>query len=405
MTGGLWWGLLIALYLAAAATRDPRLFLFALMLTAAGAASALWARYSLAQLRYGRHLSGNRLFPGEEADLTVELYNAKPLPLPWVATSDEFPDELTLLTGALGDSRTTAHRRAITNFLAMRWYERVRRTYRVRGDHRGAYQFGPVELYAGDLFGFRRRHQTVPQVDELLVYPKVVPVEGLVLPAARPSGEMATALRVVEDPLRYQGVRQYQPGDSYRHIHWKATARTGALQTRTFDPGASHLLMLMVDVQTTQRAYSMVPDYLELLISAAASIGSDCLQRGYGVGFVANGGPAHSPDWAYLPPGRHPGQVVQLLEALARLTAFRLKPFPQLAAAVGMSLPFGASVIALSAWPGEETQEALLSLQDAGHPVLLLTAGDQEPVVSSQIEHHHLGGSDAWQNLAELIFS
>jgi uncharacterized protein (DUF58 family) len=159
-----------------------------------------------------------------------------------------------------------------------------------------------------------------------------------------------------------------------------------------------------VDVQTTQRAYSVVPDYLELLIAATASIGSDCLERGYAVGLVSNGGPAHSPDWTYLPPGRHPGQVVQLLEALARLTAFRLKPFPQVAAAVGTALPFGASIVALSAWPADETQEALLSLQDAGHPVLLLTAGDEEPTVSAQIEHRHLGGSDAWQNLAELVF-
>ncbi|MHB0875423.1 MAG: DUF58 domain-containing protein [Anaerolineae bacterium] len=405
MTGGPWWGLLVLLYLAAAATRDPRLFLFVLMLTAAGAASALWSRYSLAQLQYGREIGSTRLFCGEETDLTVDLYNAKPLPLPWVLITDQFPDDLTLVTGELGESRTVAHRRALTNFLAMRWYERVRRTYRVRGDRRGVYLFGPAEVYAGDLFGFRRRHETKPKLDELIVYPKVVPVEGLALPAARPAGEMATALRVVEDPLRYQGVRGYQPGDNYRHIHWKATARSGALQTRTFDPGASHLVMVMIDVQTTARAYSVIPDYIELLVAAAASVASDGLQRGYGIGLVSNGGPAHSPDWTYIAPGRHPGQVVQLLEALARLTAFRLKPFPQLAAAVGMALPFGASVVALSAWPSEETQEALLALRDAGHPVVLLTAGDEAPVVSSQIEHHHLGGTDAWQNLAEFVIS
>lgn len=405
MTGGAWWGLLAALFVAAVASRDPRLFLFALMFAVAAAASALWARYSLTELHYRRRLASNRLFPGETTDLSLEIYNAKPLPLPWVLISDQFPDELTLVTGSLGESRVRAHGRALTNFLAMRWYERVCRTYRLRGEKRGVYSFGEADVYAGDLFGFRQRHRTVEQRDELIVYPRLLPVAALALPAARPGGELPTRLRVVQDPLRFHGVREYRPGDSYRHIHWKATARSGMLQTRTFDAGASHLLMLMLDVQTTARPYSVIPTYLELLVSAAASIGSDCLERGYSVGLLANGGAAHSAGCTYVAPGRHPGQVVQLLEALARLTAFRLKPFSQLAAAVGTALPFGASIIAFTAWPSEETQEALLALGDSGHPTLLLTAGDEAPTVSDQIEHRHLGGTDAWQNLAEFVLA
>jgi uncharacterized protein (DUF58 family) len=402
VTGPVWWGLVLALYLAAAVGRDPRVFVFALMLSAAAAASSLWARFALAGFRYERHLSALRLFFGEESELALEVYNAKPLPLPWVLLSDRFPAGLTLLTGQLGFSQTLGYRHAIVNLLALRWYERVRRVYRVRGDKRGAFEFGPCEVYAGDLFGFRRRHLTVQACQELIVYPKLAPVLGLQLLAARPSGEYASALRVVEDPLRFMGVRQYLPGDSYRHLHWKATARTGTLQTRTFDPGASRNLVLMLDVQTTARPYSVVEEFLELLVSAAASVASEALEQGFAVGLLSNGGTARGGDWTYVPPGRHTAQVVQVLEALARLTAFRLMPFSQLASLIGAALPFGSTVVALSAWPDDAMQEALLGLKASGYPVVLLTAGDERAVISRHIDNRHLGGTDAWQNLAQF---
>jgi len=41
-------------------------------------------------------------------------------------------------------------------------------------------------------------------------------------------------------------------------------------------------------------------------------------------------------------------------------------------------------------------------IQEAGHPVLLLTVGDMPPLVPLRLETRHLGGSDAWQRLESL---
>lgn len=379
MIGGFWWSLLALLFLISAITRDTRLFLFALMLSAAAGVSALWSRYSLSELRYGRRFSRSRIEFGEETDLTLEIYNAKPLPLPWVLISDDYPDGVELLTGQLGTSRAVGFRSAIVNFLALRWYEKVRRVYRLRGTNRGVFRFGPAEIYAGDVFGFRRQNQRYEQIDRLIVYPKVVPVEVLGLPAARPSGDFAANRRILEDPLRFRGVREYEPGDSIRYVHWKATARQGELQTRVFDPSASRVIMLVVDVQTAERPYSLVPEHLELLISAAASLATDSLEAGYAVGLMANSGPVESNELIRVPAGRHPDQLGVLLEAMAQLTGFRLVSLPRLLAAVGSELPYGATIVVLTARPDEEIQAQLLALQDLGHGVLLLTAGKSPP--------------------------
>ena len=61
----------------------------------------------------------------------------------------------------------------------------------------------------------------------VMVYPKVVPLDGYDFASRRPIGEVRLTHRLFEDPTRIAGVRQYQKGDPLNRIHWRATARTG----------------------------------------------------------------------------------------------------------------------------------------------------------------------------------
>lgn len=100
---------------------------------------------------------------------------------------------------------------------------------------------------------------------------------------------MGARRKVVEDPLRFSTVREYNPGDNPRFIHWKATARTGSLQSKVFDPSDTLSVTLAVDVRTRARAYEYVPEYLEYVISTAASVAVHALGERYMVGLAANG--------------------------------------------------------------------------------------------------------------------
>jgi hypothetical protein len=65
-------------------------------------------------------------------------------------------------------------------------------------------------------------------------------------------------------------------------------------------------------------------------------------------------------------------------------------------------LPWGATVVVISAAPDEGLQAALLAVHDAGHSVALLTVGENPLPAAAGLEIHHLGGQDAWQTLAAL---
>lgn len=395
------------LLLVGLALRSSLFFLFMILLALASGTSALWSRYCLDALSYRRVFGDNRIFYGEETKLTIEVTNAKPLPLAWLLIRDSFPKDVTLLTGELEAEReepeqaerSPAH---LVDILALRWYERVRRTYRIRGDNRGLYRFGPVSVSSGDLFGFGRKSATYEKQDHLIVYPRVVPVERLGLPAARPAGEHKALRRIIEDPLRMATVREYMPGDSIRHIHWKNTARLNTLQTKVFDPSASHVLALFVDLQTTHNPYGLITEYLELAITSAGSLALRALEERYAVGVYANGGPRNASHWTIVRPGRSGGQATLILDALAPLFGFRLLPMHQLLRRSMPTLAFGSTVVVVSAHVTDELLASLLSMQDAGYPVVLLTIGDERPSMSDTFVSYHLGGRDAWHHLQTL---
>ena len=312
------YGLMALAFLMALWLRDPLLALLALLLGLLAGLTALWDRYALAEVTYVRRLGTPRMFVGEETDLTIEITNAKPLPLAWLKAEDEFPAEMALARGLLSYSHKP-NRRLLTNLLALRFYERVRKQYQMRAGKRGVLAFGPVKLHAGDLFGFGRQERVIEQTDELVVYPRVVPVTALGLPASYPFGDAATRRRITDDPLRITGARSYVPGDNPRYVHWKATARRGELQTKTFDAGRD----------AADRHLSGRPDGARDAGPGGGVPGVRDHRRGFG-GAQPAGSPRgcgslrqylapHSAELVRLPASRQPDQWDTLLDALARV--------------------------------------------------------------------------------------
>ncbi len=355
--------------------RNPLLLLLDVIVIFIALTAWLWGRYCLSGVSYARHLETDRLFFGEETNLWIELINAKPLPLTWLKAEDEFPQDLQLLRGELRQSTRPQHR-VLTNMYSLRWYEKVRRRYRLRGERRGVYELGPATLASGDLFGFHLRYTQVPAVRTVLVYPKVVPLEQLGLPVARPLGDFGSERHILDDPLRVAGVREYQAGDSMRHLHWKAIAHCGLLQTKVFDPSAAPYWMICLNTQTLEHVYEgVVTDFLETAIVVAASLAYAGLETRRPVGLAATGFIRDGKNYLHIPASRHAQQATQVLEGLAQLSSVPLLTFDHLLRLERPRLPYGASIFAITSLLNEDILNALLDLQMKGHPVALILVG------------------------------
>lgn len=397
--------LTLILFVASIVLQNPLLFLLAAMLALVMLATIVWGRYALAGVTYTRRLAVTRMFAGEENDLWIEIVNAKPPPLAWLRADDEFPGEVELLKGTLYHSHKPT-RNLLTNLFSLRFYERVRKHYRLRARQRGVLEFGPVELRSGDMFGLRTQQQECGRTDRLIVYPRVVPLTTLGLPAAHPFGDAKMRRKLATDPLRLMSVRAYAAGDSPRYIHWKASARRGELQTKVFEPSAQRVAGIFLDVQTVPSEHQgYVPEYLEFGVSAAASVARFLLDARESVGLYANGARRNEIEWVRIAPAGHAAQWVTILDTLARLNYLTGTPLARALQAELAGLAFGATVIVISAVVTEDLIAALLVTRDAGHPVTLLAIGESAPAnVPAEVNMVWLGGRDAFRVVSDPEF-
>ena len=340
----------------------------------------LWKRYVLRRVEYSRTLSEHRAFVGETLDLSLRITNRKLLPIPWIKIEVELPSRITVLEGSMEVTadQTINH---LASILSLRWYERVTWHYRIHCGQRGYYPVGPVHMQSGDLFGLFSTKVVLPQVDWLIVYPSIQPIAILALPAKEPLGDTKARQRIFQDPIRTVGIRDYHPGDTFKHIHWKATARRQQLQVREYEPTTTHQLIVFLNIATLPRYYQgVVPSLLERAISVTASIASYAMEQRYLVGIVANGCWPLSDQPLKVLPSRDPAQLVHILEALAAVGTIPTCEIATLLLSESPRLPWGATLVVVSAVVTEDLLATLLRLQKAGRRVVLISLHETEPL-------------------------
>jgi uncharacterized protein (DUF58 family) len=257
---------------------------------------------------------------GAELEISMSVTNAKLLPLLWMRVRDEWPAGLEPLGFAL---RPVIHHgtQAFVQTVSVRWYERLRRRYRVRCGERGLFRFGPVELEAGDPFGIAGASQTLEAREEFVVLPRVLDVPGFDLLMGRPLTDQTVAHSLACDPTALRGTRSYRPGDAMRAINWRATARRAELFTNEFEPASLAAVRLVLDVTSPLKVWQGVdPERMELLCAVTASLAAAFAARGFAVGLVSN---AHlAGDWRAVDIEPAAGALPEVLESLARVLPY-----------------------------------------------------------------------------------
>jgi uncharacterized protein (DUF58 family) len=318
------WACLVGLA-GAAILRSPALAFATLAASAIAALVVVVRRRLFRDVAFERSVS-RRVVPwGGDVEVALSVTNDKLLPLVWLQIRDQWPSGVTAQGFGLRQIRVL-DRQELVQTVSVRWYERLRRRYRVRCEERGVQRFGPADVQAGDPFGIAGVSTRWEEHRDVVVLPRVldVPVAGLLL--GRPLVEEEAARSLAVDPTALRGTRPYRPGDSVRAVNWRATARTGALHTNEYDPASLASVRVLLDVGSLYRAWEAVePELMELLCVTAASLASAFAERGYAVGFASNAADAGEAWVVDLEPAT--GALPEVLEAIARLRPFTFRDY------------------------------------------------------------------------------
>ena len=121
--------------------------------------------------------------------------------------------------------------------------------YQVTFEMRGYYQIGPCMLESGDLFGLHRRFRVASEPHFVIVYPKVIPLEGFDIASRRPIGEVRMTPSAVRRSDAHRRRAPVPAGRSLNRVHWRATARTGELHSKVYEPSCIAGATIVLDFQ------------------------------------------------------------------------------------------------------------------------------------------------------------
>ena len=417
------WVVLILIGLLVAYVFDLGLLVYAIY---AFAALLLLSRYVsnrwLNEIVATRKCDKLTIEEGDRVSVIVRLENTGKLPVSWMLCEDLLPPSIRLkqapsmvLTGRNVD------------VIKLGGGEKRELVYQIEAKRRGYYQLGPLVLETGDLFGLHRRYRVASEPSFLLVLPKTVTLDGYDIASRRPIGEVVMTHRLFEDPTRIAGVRQYERGDPLSRINWRATARSGILHSKVYEPSTVAGATVVLDFDRRGYAPAHEPFRSEIAVTAAASIANALYEMGQQVGLISNGRDAadrvRAEGWrgdartrseaqkravsqvreeqvrpVVIPTRKSVEQMIQIRRALARLELSDKLDLMQLLREAAEDLPRDATVIVLLADVDLARAVALGALRRQGYAVTaIINCYDPEefarmsgPLVAEGIETRHL---------------
>jgi uncharacterized protein (DUF58 family) len=179
---------------------------------------------------------------------------------------------------------------------------------------------------------------------------------------------------LLPDPLRFRGVREHQPGDPRKEIHWKASARLRTLQTKLYEPATSLDAVFLVNVASYEQYWVQAdPGAVELVVSASADLIRQAAAAGRQVGLVTNGIDNITHERPRSALSRGPRSLTRSLEILARLGPYAANSPDVVFLAERGRIPWGATLVVVTPVISSGLAAAMLALRRAHHRVLAVT--------------------------------
>ena len=203
------------------------------------------------RLRTTRSISAERVIAGEHVTATLTVANDRSMRTRPLRLEEKLPTEAKrFVVPALQRGDTTSY------------------SYEIPTEKRGVLAIGPAMLTRTDPLHLLRRQAVQRDADQLWVHPKHCPLPPMPAGFAKDL-EGPTTDSSPDGDVAFHTLREYEPGDDYRHIHWMSTARAGRPIVRHYVDNRRPELLVILDTDTG----AMTEAEFEVAVQAVASIG------------------------------------------------------------------------------------------------------------------------------------
>jgi uncharacterized protein (DUF58 family) len=257
-------------YLAAWGFGSEALYPIALGLVLAVAAAALWVRFLAKPMTLNRILSEGEHLAGDDIPVRLEMELEGRMP-----------------SGALVVRERIARLGEIETVMVNR-RGRLRGSYRIADVPRGRYAVQSVDAVLEDPFGLERVELKLPAGESLLVYPRLVDLDGLFSDSGARALEGRRLLLRRPTGFDLHSVRAYEQGESLRRVHWPSTAKRGQLMVKELEDAPRDETAVLLDADASAVAGVAPDSSFELQVRAAGSLLKSHASRGRRAALIVN---------------------------------------------------------------------------------------------------------------------
>ncbi|MDR7002222.1 DUF58 domain-containing protein [Neobacillus niacini] len=143
---------------------------------------------------------------------------------------------------------------------------------------RGEHLFQSITVKIGDPLGLIEKEKSFVVENRIIVYPAYTEILYRPFENHYDQGMTASRERVQRDTSLAIGVRDYQPGDRFSWINWKASAKRNEMMTKEFEQRQSHDVFVVMDCVPHQ--------HFESIVSFTASLLRAVLKKGAQTGLL-----------------------------------------------------------------------------------------------------------------------
>jgi len=263
----------VFLAVVAVLIQAPSLFYMGTALFALIGGCNLQAWLAVRGLRFDR-LAPASVKVGERVTVEISVWGEYRIRRPLITVEDKLPAKL----GASDISPSLP--------VAPAYDRPIETMYQFTAVRRGRYRWSGITVIGTDALGLvtkRKDYKTEPT--EIVILPRPIPV-SLELPSAVGWGiSEADSGQTRGAGLEPRGVRDYQSGDSLRHVHWRSSARSNRLLVKEFEAGTHSAAAFLIQ-RTTGTDIGRKVTTLDLICGHVAYLAEVFLQQGARVDII-----------------------------------------------------------------------------------------------------------------------
>ena len=201
--------------------------------------------------------------------------------------------------------------------------------YHLRPVKRGEYHFGRLNVFVSGPLGLISRRFQFAEPVMVPVYPSFIQMRKYELLAISNNLTMQgmKKIRRLGHNMEFEQIKEYVPGDDFRTINWKATARKGHLMVNNYQDEKSQQVYSVIDKGRVMQMPFEGMSLLDYSINAALAISNIAMKKGDKAGLVT----FQHKIGTMLPSSKRNKQMEMIMETLYnQKTAYQESDFSRL---------------------------------------------------------------------------